>query len=52
MKIIGTGLSGLIGSRMTKLLGEEYEFEAMSRKTGVDIAEKIIEYIERNEFSH
>lgn len=39
MKIIGTGLSGLIGSRMTELLGEEYEFEDMSRKTGADITD-------------
>lgn len=37
MKIIGTGLSGLVGSRITELLGSSYEFEDISRKTGTDI---------------
>ncbi len=37
MKIIGTGLSGLVGSRVGELLGEAYEFEDISRKTGTDI---------------
>ncbi len=36
-KIIGTGLSGLVGSRVVELLCASYEFEDMSRKTGIDI---------------
>ena len=39
-KIIGTGLSGLVGSRIVELLGHDFEFEDISRKTGTDIADK------------
>lgn len=39
-KIIGTGLSGLVGSRVVELLGQEFEFEDISRKTGTDILDK------------
>lgn len=39
-KIIGTGLSGLVGSRVVELLGDKYEFEDISRKTGTDISDK------------
>ena len=39
-KIIGTGLSGLVGSRIVELLGEEFTFEDVSRKTGTDITDK------------
>lgn len=41
MKIIGTGLSGLIGSRLQELM-PEFEFEDLSRKNGVDIQDKKI----------
>ncbi|MBP9719440.1 MAG: NAD(P)-dependent oxidoreductase, partial [Candidatus Levybacteria bacterium] len=37
MKILGTGLQGLIGSRIVALLSSEYTFENLSRTTGVDI---------------
>jgi dTDP-4-dehydrorhamnose reductase len=37
MKILGTGLNGLMGSRITELLSDVYEFENVSRSTGVDI---------------
>lgn len=37
MKILGTGLTGLIGSRITELLSPDYIFENISRSTGVDI---------------
>lgn len=40
MKIIGTGLSGLVGSRVTELLRQDFEFEDISRKTGTDILDK------------
>lgn len=40
MKIIGTGLSGLVGSRITELLSKDYQFEDISRKTGTDILDK------------
>ncbi|MDP2637741.1 MAG: SDR family oxidoreductase [Candidatus Levybacteria bacterium] len=40
MKILGTGLTGLVGSRLVELLGDKYEFENLSRSTGVDIVNK------------
>ncbi|MCL5435394.1 MAG: SDR family oxidoreductase [Patescibacteria group bacterium] len=40
MKILVTGLTGLVGSRFTELLSDSYEFEGVSRKTGVDITDK------------
>lgn len=39
-KIIGLGLNGLIGSRITELLADKYEFISLSRSTGVDITKK------------
>ncbi len=40
MKILVTGLSGLVGSRFTDLLGDSYEFEGITRESGVDITDK------------
>lgn len=41
MKILGTGLTGLVGSRIVEILSQkEYEFENISRSTGVDISNK------------
>lgn len=40
MNILGTGLSGLVGSRVTQLLSPEYAFEDLSLETGVDITDK------------
>lgn len=40
MKIIGTGLSGLVGSRIVELLSQDFEFEDISRKTGTDVTDK------------
>lgn len=37
IKVIGTGLSGLVGSRVVSLLSDEVEFEDLSLDTGVDI---------------
>lgn len=37
MKILGTGLNGLVGSRIVELLSGKYEFENLSRSSGVDI---------------
>lgn len=39
MILLGTGLSGLVGSRIVELLGSSYEFEDISRKTGTDITD-------------
>lgn len=39
-KIIGTGLSGLVGSRIVELLSLQFDFEDISRKTGTDITDK------------
>lgn len=35
--ILGTGLSGLVGSRVVELLSDKYDFTDLSYKTGVDI---------------
>jgi len=40
MRILGTGLTGLVGSRLVELLSTKYEFENISRSTGVDIEDK------------
>lgn len=39
-QIIGLGLSGLIGSRITELLSDKYEFVSLSLESGVDITKK------------
>lgn len=40
MNIIGTGLSGLVGSRVVELLSPEYTFTNYSLESGVDITNK------------
>lgn len=40
MKILVTGLTGLVGSRFAEILSDSYEFESVSRKTGIDITDK------------
>lgn len=37
--ILGTGLSGLVGSRVVELLEDKYEFVDLSLNTGVDISD-------------
>ena len=37
MIILGTGLTGLIGSRVVELLSPAYTFQNLSRSTGIDI---------------
>ena len=37
MKIIGTGLSGLVGSRIVELLSDEHQFINFSLDSGIDI---------------
>lgn len=37
--IVGTGLSGLVGSRVVELLSSEFTFENLSLETGVDITD-------------
>lgn len=37
MKILGTGLSGLVGSKFVELNGDQYTFENLDLSTGVDI---------------
>lgn len=39
-KIIGTGLSGLVGSRVVELLSDKYDFVDFSLDTGVNILDK------------
>ncbi|MCL4382928.1 MAG: SDR family oxidoreductase [Patescibacteria group bacterium] len=38
--ILGTGLTGLVGSRIVELLEKKYEFENLSYETGIDITNK------------
>lgn len=40
MRILGTGLTGLVGSRIVELLSDRHEFENVSRSTGIDITDK------------
>lgn len=40
VNIIGTGLSGLVGSRIVELLAGDFQFENLSLETGVDITNK------------
>jgi dTDP-4-dehydrorhamnose reductase len=39
MKVLATGLQGLLGSRISDLLSSSYTFENISRTTGVDITD-------------
>ena len=39
MKILGTGLNGLIGSRIVELNKDKHTFQNISRSTGVDITD-------------
>lgn len=39
VNIIGTGFSGLVGSRVVELLSNEHSFEDLSLETGVDITD-------------
>ena len=50
MNIIGTGLTGLVGSRIVDLLSPDYSFTNMSLETGVDITnrESVIPRIEKD----
>lgn len=40
MRILGTGLSGLVGSRIVELLSPKHEFENYSLENGVDITNR------------
>jgi len=42
-KIIGTGLSGLVGTRIKALLSDRYDFQDLSLDTGVDITKEEID---------
>lgn len=51
MKVLGTGLSGLVGSRVVELLQNKYEFENISLSTGIDITnrDQVIQKIKSSE---
>lgn len=40
MKILGTGLTGLVGSRFVELLGNAYDFEHINLDNGINILDK------------
>lgn len=52
MKILGTGLSGLVGTRVVELL-PQFQFENLSLETGIDITKKetVDRYIESSDAS-
>ena len=39
-KVLITGGSGMVGSRIAEILGDKYEFESLSRQTGLNITQK------------
>lgn len=49
--IIGTGLSGMVGTRVIELLRDDFEFTDLSLATGVDIADidQVMSYLESND---
>ena len=49
--IIGTGLSGLVGSRIVELLSDKYQFEDISLATGIDITDKpaVLMVVQKNQ---
>lgn len=53
MKILGTGLTGLVGSRIVELLSPNHEFEHIGPSTGVDITDQqsVIDAISRSDAS-
>ena len=53
-QIIGTGLSGLVGSRIVELLGNQYDFQNLDLTSGVDItkAEEIEQKISSSKAKH
>ncbi len=52
-QIIGTGLSGLVGSRVMQLLKDKYDFTDLSFSTGVDITdyEQVLNIFDKSESS-
>lgn len=40
IKVIGTGLAGLVGSRVKELTEDDFDWTNLSRSSGVDIADK------------
>jgi dTDP-4-dehydrorhamnose reductase len=53
IKILGTGLSGLVGSRVVELLSGEFSFKNLSLETGVDItnSEQVDSYFKNTDAS-
>jgi dTDP-4-dehydrorhamnose reductase len=51
VKILGTGLTGLVGSRIVELLSGKYQFEGIGRSAGIDIANKnsVLEKIQNSD---
>ncbi|HUV42573.1 MAG TPA: NAD(P)-dependent oxidoreductase [Patescibacteria group bacterium] len=39
-KVLGTGLSGLVGSRIVELLGKKFDFQNLDLTTNIDITDK------------
>lgn len=49
MEILGTGLSGLVGSRVVELLSPQFQFVNVSRETGFDITDsQMMEHVIRD----
>jgi dTDP-4-dehydrorhamnose reductase len=52
MKIFTIGGSGLVGSRITELLAENYEFSNLSKSNGIDITDPVSLDIIKNDAEH
>ncbi len=53
MEILGTGMSGLVGSRVMQLLKDKYDFTDLSFSTGIDITdyEQVLDIFDKSESS-
>jgi dTDP-4-dehydrorhamnose reductase len=51
MKLLGTGLSGMVGTHITRILNDTYEFENLSLETGIDITNKemVFDYVQKSD---
>src|SRR3989344_7205530 len=52
MKIFTIGGSGMVGSRITELLGSKYSFDDLSLTNGVDITDPASLSIVKNDIEH
>ncbi len=54
ISLLGTGLSGLVGSKFVQMYGSKYDFENMDLTNGVDILreEQVVEKVKHSQADH